>query len=82
MGVVCIFGGRGTEFLRFWALNKVVFRCPDTLLPRRCQESLRCDEVDEGEAGVEPVEVLCQASIAHLHESEALLEWSEDVLDA
>ena len=42
---------------------------------------MRSDEVDEGEAGVEPVEVLGPAPVAHLDEAEALLERSEDVVD-
>ena len=41
---------------------------------------LRCDEVDEREADVKPVEVLAQTAVAHLNEGEAQLENSEDVL--
>ena len=57
-----------------WNSEQVVFfRRADTLLPGGDQEFLRGDEVDESEAGVEPVQILGQASIAHLDEAEALL---------
>lgn len=56
---------KGDEVFRAW--NKRRFRVSDTSLPG----VLRSEEVDEGEAGLELVEVLGQAAVAYLDEAEA-----------
>jgi hypothetical protein len=60
---------------------EAVFRPLDTLRPERGQAFAMEVQVDQREAGAEPVMVLGDASVAHLVEAEDALQDAERMLD-
>ena len=81
VGAVCVDSGQPERFVPLRLLRSCrlsIFQTHYCL--GVASRFLRCDEVDEGEAGLESVQVLGQSPKAHLDEAEALLEGPEDVL--
>lgn len=59
---------------------EAVFQPPDTLRPQRGQSLAVLIEVDQREAGAQPVVVLLQAPVSHFVEAEDALPYPERML--